>query len=334
MHSDPAPYLVALLAPVTRLFDMAEQTWWGSYVGALVVAAGFYLWSRRGRRTTVGGLLRYLWPRRLLRHASTRLDIKMYVFSSLYLAFQALIVFGGMEGLSQLILHAVEPVTGPGAAAHPLPVWALIVVPLVIYLALEFGYWLAHYMLHHIDFLWEFHKVHHSAEVLTPLVEWRQHPFEYFLVPLVMGTVSSVILAGVTWLFGPDIHYAGMWSPGLILMVFICTTLHLRHSHVKMAAPGVLGYILQTPAHHQIHHSTDPRHFDKNLGFCLSVWDYVFGTLYIPRGEKLQLGLYGEDGARDELVTSTSLLTHLALPFRRIWAKAKPAPRPETTPAE
>ncbi len=327
-------YLDALLAPFTRLFDMSEQTWWGSYVGAVVLAAVFYLWSRRRRKTSIRGLLRYLAPRRLLRHPALWLDVKMYVFSSIYLAFQALIVLGGMEGLSQLILYAAEPLVGPGAAPHPLPVWALVAVPLVIYLALELGYWLSHYMLHHVDFLWEFHKVHHSAEVLTPLVEWRQHPVEYFLVPFVMGSVSSVVLAAVTWLFGPDLHYAGMWSPGLILMVFVCTTLHLRHSHVKMSAPGVLGYILQTPAHHQIHHSTDPRHFDKNLGFCLSVWDWVFGTLYIPRGETLELGLYGDDGAKDELSRSTSLRTHLALPFRRIWGRLKPVARPVTTPAE
>ncbi len=332
MHFALPPYLAALLAPVLRVFDMAEQTWWGSYAGAAVLAAGFYLWSRRGRKTTIRGLLRYLAPRRLLRHASTRLDIKMYVFSSIYLAFQALIVFGGMTGLSQLILYAAEPVIGPGAAPHTLPVWALVAVPLAIYLALEFGYWLSHYLLHHVDWLWEFHKVHHSAEVLTPLVEWRQHPVEYLLVPFVMGAVSAVVRAGVTWLFGPDLDYAAMWSPGVILIAFICTTLHLRHSHVKMSAPGILAYVLQSPAHHQIHHSTDPRHFDKNLGFCLSVWDWVFGTLYIPQGEALWLGLYDEHGAKDELVTSTSLVTHLVLPFARVWSKMKPTPGPQ--PAE
>ena len=328
------PYLDALLAPLTRLFDMSEQTWWGSYAGAAVLAAVFYFWSRRKRKTSLSGLLRYLFPRRALRHPAFWLDVKMYVFSSVYLAFQALLVFGGMEGLSQLILLAVEPLVGPGAAPHALPLWAAIVVPVVIYLALEFGYWLSHYMLHHVPWMWEFHKVHHSAEVLTPLVEWRQHPFEYFLVPLTMGTVSSVVLAAVTWLFGPHLAY-GAWSPSLIIMAFVCTTLHLRHSHVKMSAPGVLGYILQTPAHHQIHHSTDPRHFDKNLGFCLSVWDWVFGTLYIPKKDEVPtLGLYDEHGAKDELVTTTSLLTHLVLPFQRVWGKLKPAAKPQVTPAE
>ena len=45
---------------------------------------------------------------------------------------------------------------------------------------------------------------------------------------------------------------------------------------------GLAGRILQSPAHHQIHHSDNPAHWDKNLGFALAVWDWAFGTLYIP----------------------------------------------------
>ncbi len=317
------------LAPITRLLAPNEQTLWVSYVGAFIVAACFYLWHRRKRKTSLKGLVRYLFPKKLVQHPSSRLDLKMYLYSSLYLALQSLLVLGGTEGLSITLLHIAEPVIGPGASAHPLPVWALIFLPLVIYLTLEFGYWLAHYMLHHIPWLWEFHKVHHSAEIMTPLTEWRQHPVEYFLVPLVMGMSTAVVLAIIEWVFGPNLTFALLWNPNLILLVFVVTYLHLRHSHIKLSATGWLGYILQSPAHHQIHHSTDPRHFDKNLGFCLSVWDYVFGTLYIPKkGEVLTLGLYDETGAKDELVTSTSLWRHMVLPFQRVWALIKPASRP------
>ena len=317
------------LAPVTRLFDHSEQTLWVSYLGALMVAIFYYLWHRRHRKTSLKGLRRYLFPKKLIQHPSTRLDLKMYLFSSLYLALQSILLFGGMDGLSQLLLHLTEPLTGAGATAHPLPLWALIVLPPVIYLTLEFGYWLAHYLLHHIPWLWEFHKVHHSAEIMTPLTEWRQHPVEFFLVPFVMGITTSVVLAIIEWFLGPNLIYALLWNPNLILLGFVITYLHLRHSHVKLSATGWLGHILQSPAHHQIHHSTDPRHFDKNLGFCLSVWDYVFGTLYLPKkGEILTLGLYDERGDKDELVTSTSLWRHMILPFQRIWAITRPGPRP------
>jgi hypothetical protein len=47
---------------------------------------------------------------------------------------------------------------------------------------------------------------------------------------------------------------------------------------------------------HQIHHSTLPRHRDKNLGAILSLWDYLFGTLYVPQGrEEFPLGISCEE---------------------------------------
>jgi sterol desaturase/sphingolipid hydroxylase (fatty acid hydroxylase superfamily) len=48
-----------------------------------------------------------------------------------------------------------------------------------------------------------------------------------------------------------------------------------------------------SPAHHQIHHSRNPAHFNKNLGSCLALWDWMFGTLYIPsaKREVLEFGV-------------------------------------------
>ena len=67
---------------------------------------------------------------------------------------------------------------------------------------------------------------------------------------------------------------------------------HLRHSHIWIPFQGLAGKLFQSPAHHQVHHSTDPRHFDKNLGFALAVWDWAFGTLHIPARER-EVSEYG-----------------------------------------
>jgi sterol desaturase/sphingolipid hydroxylase (fatty acid hydroxylase superfamily) len=49
-----------------------------------------------------------------------------------------------------------------------------------------------------------------------------------------------------------------------------------------------------SPAQHQIHHSSQPRHFDKNIGFIFAFWDWAAGTLYVPRHkEDFALGLHG-----------------------------------------
>ena len=49
---------------------------------------------------------------------------------------------------------------------------------IVVFLAFELGYWFHHYLSHRIPFMWEFHKVHHTAEVLTPVTIFRVHPLD------------------------------------------------------------------------------------------------------------------------------------------------------------
>jgi sterol desaturase/sphingolipid hydroxylase (fatty acid hydroxylase superfamily) len=75
---------------------------------------------------------------------------------------------------------------------------------------------------------------------------------------------------------------------------------------VWIAATGRLGRLVHSPAHHQLHHSTDPRHFDRNFGYALSLWDWAFGTLCLPeRRGRVRLGVAGEApyaGVTDALV--------------------------------
>ncbi len=315
-----------LSSPVVRLFDAQAQTFWPTYLFAVLIAITVYFLSRRSRRTSARGALRYLFPARLFRRSTTWLDAKMYIFSSLYLAFQGAAVLGGLDHLSEALLRLGASVFGPAAPDHPLPLWANITIPVLLYLALELGYWVSHWLLHRIPWLWEFHKVHHSAEVLTPLTEWRQHPVEYFIVPVTITVATSLVLAPLQWVFGPHMRLGSMWSPGLLILIFSMTIVHLRHSHVKLNAPGWLGYLIQSPQHHHIHHSTDPAHFDRNFGFCLSIWDWAFGTLTLPRKtDHIVFGLHDEHGAMDELVTSSSLRTHLWLPIKRAVAHVQPA---------
>jgi sterol desaturase/sphingolipid hydroxylase (fatty acid hydroxylase superfamily) len=104
---------------------------------------------------------------------------------------------------------------------------------------------------------------------------------------------------------------------------------HLRHTELPIYVSGWMAKLIQTPAHHQVHHSTDPKHFDKNMGYCLSIFDWLFGTLYIPKkDEKLSYGLGHEDSALETAVGS------LFAPFGRAFALlAKPGrKRPDAKP--
>ena len=69
----------------------------------------------------------------------------------------------------------------------------------------------------------------------------------------------------------------------------------LRHSPAWVSYGPRLEKWLISPAMHQIHHSSDPKHWDKNMGGGLAIWDRLGGTLYVPNGrEELNFGI-GEE---------------------------------------
>jgi sterol desaturase/sphingolipid hydroxylase (fatty acid hydroxylase superfamily) len=194
-------------------------------------------------------------------------------------------------------------------------------------------------MLHRLPVLWEFHRVHHSAKVLSPLTELRQHPVESIVVGATCAASYGLTLTAARLVWGSDLHLLAFWQPGVILFLLFATYTHLRHSHVRLGAPAWLSHLIQTPLQHQVHHSTDPRHFDRNLGFGLSLFDWMFGTLYIPGAdEQLDFGLHDDAGAPDELMASARLIDHLWRPFVRAFAiagrPAADAPAPPALPAE
>ena len=214
----------------------------------------------------------------------------------------------------QGMLAALHAVLGPHEPwALPDLVILAIVTPVEL-LAIELGYWLAHYLMHRIPVLWEFHKVHHSAEVMTPLTEWRQHPVEMLVFPNLIGMMTGLAYGALVYGLGETAQPLSLWHVNVLFLVFFLTISHLRHSHVWLPLTGFLGRLIHSPAHHQIHHSTQVRHFDKNLGFSLSVWDWAFGTLFVPaKRESLTFGI-GVDGA-----DHTRIDRSFALPFVRIW---------------
>ena len=161
--------------------------------------------------------------------------------------------------------------------------WSVLALATVLQiLAYELAYWFAHYCFHKVPALWEFHKVHHSAEVMTALTELRQHPVEIIAFMNLIGLSTGAVFGAMTYAFGPGVRPFTLLNGNILTMAFLLTYGHLRHSHMWIAFTGVAGRILQSPAHHQLHHSDNPAHFDKNLGFALAVWDWAFGTLAIP----------------------------------------------------
>ncbi len=300
-------------APLLNLFNPGFGLSVFFLASSFFVVAAIYIASRRRARRNFKRFLRYALPMRLFLHRSSLLDYRYYVINGALraLTYGSLIV--GSEVWSRLVITALTGIFGPGGdhAAASYAVTALTTV--VFVLAFDLGYWFCHWLLHRYNFLWEFHKVHHSAEVLNPFTAFRSHPVEDLLSFNMISLATGSAYGAIVYAFGAGAQQFTLLQMNVVMLVYYLTIFHLRHSHVWLPVRGALAYVIQSPAHHQIHHSVEKEHAGKNLGFCLSLWDWIFGTLFIPEEERrFRFGI-GQEG-----LEFNSVARLYALPFIRV----------------
>ncbi|WP_083836438.1 sterol desaturase family protein [Nitritalea halalkaliphila] len=158
------------------------------------------------------------------------------------------------------------------------PQWAQF---LTLFLVADFIQWNVHRLLHRSPLLWEFHKVHHSVEEMGFAAHLRFHWMETILYK----TAQYVPLAMIG--FGLEDFF--------ILHMFTTAIGHLNHANIRLTY-GPFKYILNNPIMHTWHHAkTLPEgSHGVNYGITLSLWDYLFGTAYIPHeGRDEPLGFPG-----------------------------------------
>jgi sterol desaturase/sphingolipid hydroxylase (fatty acid hydroxylase superfamily) len=240
--------------------------------------------------------VRVLLSRHVWLHPSTLLDVQ-YVLAGTF-AFSVLFGYTLLTGygVSNGVSEGLTRLFGPREVPTSLPFYVHVLVILGLYLTIELAYWLDHFLSHKIAFLWEFHKVHHSATVLTPFANWRVHPVDTIvyinLLSILAGSASGLI----QYFAGDAFSLTSRVICGLLSVISMALWGHLQHSQFWISCTGLAGRLIMSPAHHQIHHSRNPIHFDKNFGSSLAFWDWLFGTLHIPQrhNEHLRFGTEGD----------------------------------------
>lgn len=159
------------------------------------------------------------------------------------------------------------------------PRWAQL---LTLFIMRDFIQWWVHRLLHRSKFLWQFHKVHHSVEQMGFAAHLRYHWMEN----VVYRSLEYVPLAMIG--FGIDDFF--------IVHIFTLSVGHFNHSNFKINL-GPLKYIFNNPQMHIWHHAHDipqERRYGVNFGLTLSIWDYLFRTVYMPTdGRDIKLGFPG-----------------------------------------
>jgi sterol desaturase/sphingolipid hydroxylase (fatty acid hydroxylase superfamily) len=170
------------------------------------------------------------------------------------------------------------------------PMWSQL---LVFFIVLDFVQWFTHVLLHRFEWMWNFHKVHHSVEEMGFAAHLRYHWMEnIFYKPL--KTLGVMILGG----FEP--------SQAFIVHFVAITIGHLNHANLHLTY-GPLKYIFNNPVMHlwhHVYHLPNGRKHGINFGISLSLWDYLFGTAEIPQDDAhIKLGFPGVEEFPRDFVT-------------------------------
>lgn len=229
-------------------------------------------------------LLGYLLPKNIYRNPSFIQEIKIafllyflqilvtLIFRKLYLPSTGL---GVLEALNSAFKIQSQAILFTPASSWSKTIF-LIVEALLFFIAYDFGFYVAHRWMH-TKYLWEYHKVHHSARFLTPLTSYRFHVVEIILSSFVVG-ISMFLMMIVIGIIAPTYtHTEHFWY------IYTCVTFiqipisYFGHYHLWISF-GSLEHLLISPAMHTIHHSLHPEHFNKNFGSTFSIFDNLFRT--------------------------------------------------------
>lgn len=162
--------------------------------------------------------------------------------------------------------------------------WPVPVQFLIMFLVGDFIQWNVHRMLHRVPWMWEFHKVHHSVKEMGFAAHLRFHWMETIFYKSALYIPLTMIGFGIT-----DLFY---------LHLFNILIGHLNHANLNWDY-GPLKYIFNNPRMHLWHHAKalpPDRPYGMNYGISLSLWDYIFGTSYLPHNKgDIELGFHRDE---------------------------------------
>ncbi|MEM9547637.1 MAG: sterol desaturase family protein [Bacteroidota bacterium] len=303
------------------LYDISNPTW-NSYFYWLILVSVFFL------------ILEVIIPWRKKQPVLRKdfwLDA-FYMFFNFFL-FSLIIYNAASEVVVNLFNDGIKAITGGFdlQAMNPLQTMPLWIVLIVGFVVRDFVQWWVHRLLHKSKKLWEFHKVHHSVEEMGFAAHLRYHwmenvvyrtleyiplallgigLYDFFVIHIftlawghynhsnisvngkitggvvggLIGIVIANSLAGVQMLDNPSLLVkAGTMVVSILIGAF--------------ALGGVMKRLFNSPEMHIWHHSYDlpeDRRYGINFGLTLALWDYIFGTAYIPHtGRDIRLGFPG-----------------------------------------
>lgn len=159
----------------------------------------------------------------------------------------------------------------------------------ILFVVRDFIQYFIHRLLHRVPFLWNFHKVHHSVKQMGFAAQMRYHWME------------NVVYRGIQYI---PLALIGFGIQDFITVyLFAFFVGHFNHANINVPL-GPFKYIFNNPQMHIWHHAKAlPSKYGVNFGLTLSVWDYIFGTDYIPEdGRDIPLGFSNDENFPEDFI--------------------------------
>lgn len=303
------------------LWDDISNPGWNSYFYWLIIVSLFFF------------VMEVIIPWRK-GQAILRKDFFMdafYMFFNFFL-FSLIIYNAASDVVVNLFNDGIKGVTGFNLQANnPMQTWPRWSILLIGFTVRDFVQWWIHRLLHRSETLWEFHKVHHSVEQMGFAAHLRYHwmenvvyrTLEYIPLALLGIGLHDFFVIHIFTLAWGHFNHSNLtvkgWVTGgivglLLGIIFANGLLDITFMQAQ-SIPGQIGIVLaggavgalllgpvmrwlfNGPEMHIWHHSYDlpaERRTGVNFGLTLAIWDYLFGTAYIPHdGRDIRLGFPG-----------------------------------------
>lgn len=298
------PFLQQNVSELIDFFlDANKRIFWLYIVSSVVLAFCVYSWQMASAEKQ--GFIRYLLPKSIYLASSAKQDYVLFILNKFIKAILFPIVVFGAAPIAISVSDTLSSIL-PAFALAEWEAWQIgLTFTLVLFLFDDFTRFFLHWLLHKVPFLWEFHKVHHSAKVLTPFTVYRSHPVENVLYACRMSLAQGLSIGVCYFLFGPSEHLDMMviLEANIFIFAFNVLGANLRHSHIWLGFGDNVEKWLISPAQHQIHHSVQVKHFDTNFGTALAIWDRMFKCLVLSSSTKaVKVGLSEKEAKHETVV--------------------------------
>lgn len=303
---------------------------------ATAFASALIAYWRAVKEKSLRDFFDFAFPNEVIWHPSARADALFWITKRLIMPFLLIpagvtfvvaVGYATHEIISAILQIHAPLITGPAG-----PVMIILFTATML-LAYDISYYLYHVAQHRYPFLWELHKVHHSAEVLVGITKDRVHPLDDLMNRAWDGVIPGICF-GIWSVIALDPMEITIFGVNVYVVRNILMMDFVRHTHFKISF-GRLNSVILCPHWHQLHHSVDPRHYDKNFGLLFSFWDRIFGTQFVPApDEDFKFGLIDRDVRDYQSLSGLYILPlkkmarHVGRLFRRPREKAAQSSNP------